>query len=297
MKSVEFSPIVPSCPAPVTTEVDVTRAAYERVLPRAKALPVQSIQRPNVNVPGSILRARRALPRILALRSEIARLPFFELRALDGFDDTSNALLFVEVNREARQRAQRVNVSELVEDCTRVRSVVLLDLQPLVGRGFIDAAHLEAIKDGAGHEDLSRDVLSLAGLAESAKQNPRVVTAITDDEIAYMKHRANALRAALESDDDSMREARELRQRLYSLFMSDYDQLRRAVTYIRWNDGDADTIAPSLFIKRRGREESNAPSDDPTKPNALRGNEPAPEPVFETDPTHPVPQNDPFGRG
>jgi hypothetical protein len=43
-----------------------------------------------------------------------------------------------------------------------------------------------------------------------------------------------------------------------------YDQTRRAVIYLRWNEGDADTIAPSLYKGRGGRAaSSNDPATEP----------------------------------
>ncbi len=43
------------------------------------------------------------------------------------------------------------------------------------------------------------------------------------------------------------------RARAFALLVDAYDGCRRALTYLRWKEGDADTIAPSLFKKRPGR--------------------------------------------
>ena len=45
----------------------------------------------------------------------------------------------------------------------------------------------------------------------------------------------------------------ERRVRAYTLFVRAYDQCRRAATYLRWGEEDADEIAPSLFANRGGR--------------------------------------------
>jgi hypothetical protein len=42
-------------------------------------------------------------------------------------------------------------------------------------------------------------------------------------------------------------EATERRQRAFSLFVKAYDQARRAISYLRWEQGDVDSIAPSLY--------------------------------------------------
>jgi hypothetical protein len=48
--------------------------------------------------------------------------------------------------------------------------------------------------------------------------------------------------------------ANDIKQRAWALLTQSYDRIRRAVTYVRWDEGDADVIAPSLFaIPRSGR--------------------------------------------
>jgi hypothetical protein len=39
------------------------------------------------------------------------------------------------------------------------------------------------------------------------------------------------------------------RARAFTLFMNAYDACRRVVAFLRWNEGDADSIAPSPFLK------------------------------------------------
>jgi hypothetical protein len=45
-------------------------------------------------------------------------------------------------------------------------------------------------------------------------------------------------------------DAADRRQRAFSLFVKAYDQARRAIQYVRWQQGDADSIAPSLYSGR-----------------------------------------------
>jgi hypothetical protein len=67
--------------------------------------------------------------------------------------------------------------------------------------------------------------------------------------------------------------AADRRARAFTLLVDAYDACRRAVTYLRWNEGDADLIAPSLF-KLRGPRRS--PAEAPPEPPAPA---PAPEPA------------------
>lgn len=58
------------------------------------------------------------------------------------------------------------------------------------------------------------------------------------------------------------------RQQAYTLFVNAYDQIRRAISFLRWDQGDADEIAPSLFggKKRRAATEAEPPVDSAPTP-------------------------------
>jgi hypothetical protein len=63
------------------------------------------------------------------------------------------------------------------------------------------------------------------------------------------------------------------RQRNFTLFANAYDQVRRAISYLRWNEDDIDDIAPSLYAGRgTGRKKPDAPQPTPAP-------SPAPSPV------------------
>lgn len=87
--------------------------------------------------------------------------------------------------------------------------------------------------------------------------------------------------------DEDPRKRIAIRQRFFMLFAREYAP-RRAVTYVRCDQGDDDTLAPSLFLKgKRARVE--APTDDkPADEKPANNTAPAP--------TRPIPQDDPFVR-
>jgi len=49
-----------------------------------------------------------------------------------------------------------------------------------------------------------------------------------------------------------VRAAADARNRVFTLLTRRYDQVRRAVVFLRWDEGDADRIVPSLYKKHRG---------------------------------------------
>jgi len=46
--------------------------------------------------------------------------------------------------------------------------------------------------------------------------------------------------------------ATDIRQRVFTLFYNLYDEIRRAVSFLRWHHEDADSIIPSLYAGRGG---------------------------------------------
>ncbi|MFO0561316.1 MAG: hypothetical protein U0269_25080 [Polyangiales bacterium] len=280
-------------PAPFTPSFErnaVTQAAFDRVLPRATALAATELLRVTIDVPSAITAARAATRRAQTMSAEIAMLPGVPHNLLELIDETSTALVHAQ-SLYAVQSPEENNFAELVRECERLRGALLLDLAALVSRNAVDAVTVERIKDGSGFNDLAQDLVDIDVAITAARNKLGERLWITTDEQAYFRGRASALREANERrarNDLGDRQRIETRQRVYTLFVREYDQLRRAISFLRWNHGDADTIAPSLFTKgRRARlDEEPAPPVD---------NKPA-RPVIDTDPTRPVPQDDPFAK-
>lgn len=57
-------------------------------------------------------------------------------------------------------------------------------------------------------------------------------------------------------------EAADRKVRAFTLFTTAYDQVRRAVTFLRWNEGDADSLAPSLYKGRGGSRSASVAKGD-----------------------------------
>ena len=72
-------------------------------------------------------------------------------------------------------------------------------------------------------------------------------------------------------DGDAARSA-DIRARALTLLVKRYDQVRRAVEYLRWDEGDANEIAPSIYLFRRGRRPASRAGTHP--PAAAPGSPP-----------------------
>jgi hypothetical protein len=83
------------------------------------------------------------------------------------------------------------------------------------------------------------------------------------------------------------------RSQAFTLVTTSYDQVRRGVAYARWNEGDADTIAPSIYAGRTGRR--SAETEDVTGgpvPTPVVGGAPIARPIPAIEPG--MPGSSPF---
>ena len=79
------------------------------------------------------------------------------------------------------------------------------------------------------------------------------------DEAEQMFERITTAYAVRASRPLTVAAAVEDRRRAYTLLVRAYDHARRAVTYLRWTEGDADAIAPSLWAGRGRRRARSKP--------------------------------------
>jgi hypothetical protein len=91
-------------------------------------------------------------------------------------------------------------------------------------------------------------------------------TAINQEELNQARLRADELLTAVglrEQGPPAASQTARTRQRAFTLLVQAYNQVRRAVSYLRWDDRDLDAIAPSLYERRsprrRGEEAGQAP--------------------------------------
>ena len=81
----------------------------------------------------------------------------------------------------------------------------------------------------------------------------------------------------------------QIRSRALGLLVKTYGETRRMLTYVRWWEDDADSIAPSLWSGRRRSTSSRGIDTPPAGEN--------PQPVTPVAPIVPIPTPGPIGDG
>ncbi|HEU4407810.1 MAG TPA: hypothetical protein VFS43_21275 [Polyangiaceae bacterium] len=250
---------------------DVAEEAYYRVEPELGTVGDDELGRVTANVMVAVLVMLGAVPRLEALRHQIEALPGQAPGLIDKARDYALALAHV-LAMGSSVPAGRLEA--LLAEGLPLREKLLATAELHAKLGTFDAGQVAAIRRGTGRVDAANDLLSLARLFRG--QWPELVgkVPVTSDEV----ERAGALGVELldalgrrQADSDGSRpvgeDQRARVKKLFRLLVRTHGRLLRAVTYLRWEEGDADAILPSLFRGRpRRRREADTPAEPPAPP-------------------------------
>ena len=267
----------------VDNETD-RQEAYNRVLPQLSALLPEEIIQLNADVPSVVATVLGALPEILAQRTEAAKLADFDLAHLDQLEDCVLALSHTHLQcvGTAQPTDDLVQLNlEATGICGRFHS----DVSNLCLRELIDKSSLRGYHGTPGYTSVAADVLLLVSVLRRHWTTIQGKCACSMEEIDRAEKLATRMLrlVGLREQAPAVSAAwADSRTRAFTLLIRHYDAARRAVSYLRWHQGDADAIAPSLYAGR--------------KPNAAKpeGNTAPTEPVV---PAVPVTPNSPAASG
>lgn len=230
--------------------------ALERVGPELARMDAAKLRQIKLNPVAAAVTARRVLPNLLALRPQLLKLKEFNVRDLDELDVYLHAWLGAEALFAGTIPSAQEFFSQ-VQRITQMRKHLVTDAAALVERGRLPAKSLERLNGAAGYKHLASDVLILSALLRSAWDQIKEHTCVTRAEIDEADRIADEFITALglRTQSSANREAAGLiRQQTYTLFVNAYDQVRRAVLYLRSKERDGTEIAPSLFAARNRRQ-------------------------------------------
>jgi hypothetical protein len=131
--------------------------------------------------------------------------------------------------------------------------VLLSDATALAKRGLMNGSRLGTFRTGPGYKLLAEDLVGLSSLLRNNWDRISTKTAITLAELDQAEELSRKLVAAVGAREQApavLAEVSVQRQRMFTLFVEAYDQVRRAVSLLRWDEGDLETIAPSLYSGR-----------------------------------------------
>lgn len=207
----------------------------------------------NFPIPPTVVAVLGSMPELKSFREDIAReLPRFEMKNLDNLD------LYARAAGQAHAEyvlasAPSEPIAEMFEELTKIRALLYADVNVLAMRNLVDASKLKELKGPAGYKNVTFDVLALIALLRkswAAVASKTGVSAADLDHAERLCHQLNLAVGLKEQGSAAKTEASETRLRAVSLFMNAFNQVRRALTYLRWDEGDLESILPALFNGR-----------------------------------------------
>jgi hypothetical protein len=181
-------------------------------------------------------------------------------KSVDRLELLARAAL--QAHAKHRAVASGVDVQPLSEQLVGVRDVLLAEVRSLIVRRVLHAQIIRELTLSTGYKHQCVDVLQLVS---AMQDNWDVVEAETRISRAYIEGAealAHALITAVGQRDQAARSpTADLRQRAYTLLARTYDRVRRMVSFLRWDERDADRIAPAFHNHRGSRRRKDAETD------------------------------------
>jgi hypothetical protein len=225
-------------------EMDVHIAA---AMARAEGHPVQ-VPRVNVTVAASVV------------EGSSQKLAVHRLAFISRFGPGAGAILdrMIPLARGALAadiEQQRWESSGSLRDLHQVvidkRDIVWNGLEGLVKRGLVREQVFASAQNVAGYDAITRSTDMLVTWANENWALVEEHTGLKKEDLLVARDAVQRLRLAETTRDQgvSTTPIDDLRDRAVIALARDYEEVRRMTTYLRWYQGDADELAPTLFQK------------------------------------------------
>lgn len=261
---------VMSTSLPAINEELRSQEAYQRVAHRIAAVPLTDLQLVNLDITSAVATVLGALPEIRAVRPEMEKLPGLDLAAIDQLEDLALALRHVNTQYLTAAAPPDDLTGVSVEGST-LRENLRGDAEQLVRRGWLNPQSLAGVSGGNGYKNLAKDLEIYCAVLRASWCEIKGKCGTDVAELDHAERVANRILRIVglrEQAPAILSSVSEDRLKAFTLFVRTYDEVRRAVSFLRWQDGDTSSIAPSLYAGRggRGKGEVDPPAVAPTAP-------------------------------
>ena len=248
----------PSSAAPTSSSAAPPNAAadaFHKVEAEITALTPEELVPLSLDVSAAVTAVLAAAPKIREHRDAIAEeLPKHPVRHLDNLESYALATWYTQIVHTYAS-ADPEAAKNLIEEAGKLREGLLIAAEALAHRGLLNADAVAKIRKGSGTTDAANDLVALAALFSSDWGKVSSKTAVERHEIDRAAELGPAVMVAvaLRKQGNKKTDTEGQRARAFTLLTRAYDSCRRALAYLRWKEGDAESIAPSLYKKKPGR--------------------------------------------
>jgi len=244
--------------------------AFDRIKPELGSIGPHDFVRITTDVSKAVAIGIGAVPRIMQYREVIVtELPAFPIAKIDNLQDYAFGAFYA--HAVAGPAPVDPRLTSLLAEAAELRGRMVATADTMVVFGLLDSARVAEIKAGSGHIDMAEDLVALSAMFKEKWSSLQGKQPVTPGEVARASKLGSEIMlvlgpktvAAKVGDAAAVTVDADRRARAFSLFVNAYEACRRAIAYLRWNEGDAEQIAPSLFAHSRRRP---APAQDDTEP-------------------------------
>lgn len=211
----------------------------------------------NLDIPQSVAVVLGVVPHLKELRPQIVKaLPQHPIAEFDKLETYALATYHAHILWLPPETSEN-RVAALLEEATPLRENLLGDAEALARRKLFDSDVVLDIRANQGNIDKANDLVALSALFTTKWDAVKDKTVATPQEVRRAGELGPLLLAALGIREHAVALEPDViadqRRRAFTLFFRTYDETRRAVGYLRWHEGDAEQLAPSLYKGRGGR--------------------------------------------
>jgi hypothetical protein len=268
----------PDVPSGALQPSDFERA-FAEVEAEIQAVPTEQLVHITVDVRLVAVNTVARLPLIKTLSAQLTEhLPQFDVGSIDRVGTYALAAAHAYI-RHQMSVASPAEIAKLAARATERRALLLADVNALVAHGVIDGAPLAELSGTVGYRNVAYDLLILRNMLADAWpkiEDGTLISAADLEEDAATASRLLMAAGAKSVLPVEPSETARIRDQAFALFVRKYDEVRRAVSFVRWGQGDADEYAPSLYAGRGSRKSDQTPTSDVPQ---VAGNAPAISPV------------------
>ena len=233
--------------ASLVTDFEDVEKAYLRVSAELESFDSSTFTYMNVDVESATAIVLGVADQVLAYRERIAKLPEFDMVHVDKLVDYAKAAWFLFVTNQPAVAGKEADA--LIKEAGELRAKLLVWAPPLVAGGFFEEAAVARVREGGGFKDLASDLVALVALYRSKWQSVGTIVGVTDEELVRAAQLGTAVFGIASRKENAAKPGAEGSLRLrkaWSRLELAYNEVRRALDYLRPRDLPLDEIVPNL---------------------------------------------------
>jgi len=233
--------------ASLVTDFEDVEKAYLQVSAELESFDSSTFTYMNVDVESATAIVLGVADQVLAYRERIAKLPEFDMVHVDKLVDYAKAAWFLFVTNQPAVAGKEADA--LIKEAGELRAKLLVWAPPLVAGGFFEEAAVARIREGGGFKDLASDLVALVALYRSKWQSVGTIVGVTDEELVRAAQLGTAVFGIASRKENAAKPGAEGSLRLrkaWSRLELAYNEVRRALDYLRPRDLPLDEIVPNL---------------------------------------------------